>query len=134
MRLNRILTLGTPPTLLCSCSYKWLSNFLLNLTIWLPPHSYWTGHSKRVSLVHPVLEACHLLFMTTTHYSSRTPFLFILGKFAVLLSFRGLYFISLGRCLPLGMLCLFPLSRRKTTALYHLHEKPVSHVTLDILF
>jgi hypothetical protein len=50
--------------------------------------------------------------MTTAHYSGETPFLFILGKFAVLLSFRELYFISLDFCLQESSLS--PLSRRKT--------------------
>jgi hypothetical protein len=33
-----------------------LINFLLNLTVWLPPILIRTGDSKRVSFLHPVLE------------------------------------------------------------------------------
>jgi hypothetical protein len=67
MRLNRGLTLGPPPLYfeaaaiigcLTSCS-----------THLAAPHPYQSGYSKRVSLVHPVLETCHLHLMTTAHYS-----------------------------------------------------------------
>jgi hypothetical protein len=60
-------------------------------------------------------------------------FLFILRKFAVLLSFRGLYFIPLDVSL-LNVLSCFPYLWRKTAVPLYLCVKLVSHLSLNVLF
>jgi hypothetical protein len=59
------------------------------------PHPYQAGHSKRISLVHLVLEICHVHFMTTLIILVIPLSLFILGKVCYVTLLLGVYISSL---------------------------------------